>query len=364
MATPLQPATPAGSPPPPRDSNGFSSRLRFEWADPEARALLWSYAISIGLAIVWLVIVATHEIKHRPTLLPETDQVTIELEPEPPLSTTPPVPTTTGAERSASPTPTQRQAELARTGPRNQPPGRRGPTGEPRPGRPGSRTETNSAGAISDAFGTGSGAGTGGLVGDVSGILRGVDVASGSGGSGGGQGGRGGGGAGGKTVLGYGQGGAGGTRPGRGGFGGGTGTGGGGGGGGIGGVGGGGGGGGVTRAQIRVSAPRAIEVDDIGGPGRDVGELGAFVRSRESQLRFCYVEYGLKANPSLAGTINVAITLTGTGNVTGVQVNSRTWGGAGSSEAESCIRSRIRGWKFPASSAGGGTYSFPFNFTR
>jgi hypothetical protein len=187
-----------------------------------------------------------------------------------------------------------------------------------------------------------------------------VDVSSGSGGTGGGRGGTGGGGLGGKAVIGYGQGGEGSRTPGRGGFGGGLGTGGGG-GGGIGGV---GGGGGMTRAAVRVEAPRVVAAPDLGGPGRDVGDLGNFVRSRESQLRFCYQEYGLKVNPSLAGKVNVSITLTGSGNVTNAAITGRTWGGAGASESERCIQSRIRSWKFPASDRGGGTYGFTFNFTR
>jgi hypothetical protein len=198
------------------------------------------------------------------------------------------------------------------------------------------------------------------MIGDVSGILRGVDVNSGGGGTGGGLAGNGGGGAGGKTVLGYGQGGQGARTPGRGGTGGGLGTGGGG-GGGVGGV---GGGGGVTAARVNVSAPRVRASDAPLGAGRDVSELGNFVRSRQNQLRFCYQEYGLKVNPSLAGTINVSITLTGSGNVTGADVTSRTWGGGGAAEAESCIIDKIRSWRFPSSSAGGGTYAFPFNFTR
>jgi len=161
-------------------------------------------------------------------------------------------------------------------------------------------------------------------------------------------------------VLGLGQGGEGGTTPGRGGFGGGNGTGGGG-GGGIGGV---GAGGGIQRAAVRVAAPAPVRAENLGGNRRDVGELGQFVRSRESQLRFCYQEYGLKANPSLAGTVTVAISLTGSGEVTGANITNRTWSGPGASEAESCIRSKIESWRFPASDAGGGTYSFPFNFTR
>lgn len=346
-AAPLRPATAGGAPPP---DERFDTRMRFEWADPEQRTLVWSWVIAIVIAIIWLIVVSLYKVKPL-ELLPQSE-VSIQLKNLPEPNNPPP---------TAAAVPQAGKAEqVAAAGPRNKPAGRTGPKGNPRQGRPGSRTEQNGAGAISTAFGTGSGAGTGGMTGDVSGILRGVAVASGSGGTGGGQGGRGGGGAGGKAVLGYGQGGEGGTTPGRGGFGGGTGTGGGG-GGGIGGV---GAGGGISRATVRVRAPAPVRAEDIGGARRDVGELGDYVRSRESQLRFCYQEYGLKANPSLAGTINVAITMTGSGSVTGVDITDRTWSGPGASPTESCIRSKISGWHFPSSSAGGGTYSFPFNFTK
>ena len=353
MATPLRPASASGAP----ASGGkspettFTRGLRFEWASEEGRALLGSYAISGSLAIAFLLLV--HLSPPRPIVNDDTRPVAVTYLPD----TAPPLP--------EPPAPVAQAGEAVRTpapGPTTKKAGPVGPVaGNPKPGRPGSLTETNSTGAIGDAFGTGSGSGTGGMVGDVSGILRGVDVNSGSGGTGGGMNGSGGGGAGGKTVLGYGQGGQGSTTPGRGGIGGGLGTGGGG-GGGVGGV---GAGGGVTAARVRVSAPSVRAVDTPAARGRDVSELGTFVRQREAQLRNCYVEYGLKANPNLAGTINIAITITGTGNVTGVDITNRTWGGAaGASAAESCIVGRIRSWRFPSSDLGGGTYGFPFNFTR
>ena len=321
--------------------------MRFEWADPEQRVLLYSWGAAIGLAIVWLIVVALHSFP-PPSLTPE-DVVALEFTEavEPPPAPPQPV----AGQTDVQPAP----------GDTKKPPGRTGPErGNPKPRPPGSRTEQSATGAIGTAFGTGSGSGSGGMTGGVTSLLSNVAVASGSGGTGGGVGGTGGGGTGGKTVLGLGQGGEGGNRPGRGGFGGGTGTGGGG-GGGIGGV---GAGGGIARATVRVAAPSAVRADPITGNRRDVGELGQFVRSRESQLRYCYQEFGLKTNPSLAGTVTVAITLTASGNVTGVSIPSRTWSGPGASEAESCIRSKINSWQFPASEAGGGTYSFPFNFTR
>lgn len=330
-----------------RDESTFTRNLRYELLGEEGRAIVGSYAVAITLGVIWLALVIfLPPVQPTIQLIPESElgPVTVEFQPEQP-------PVAQQGEAEVQPAP----------GPQNQRQGQRGPQpGNPRQGRPGSQTETNRAGAIGAAFGTGSGQGSGGLVGDVSNILRGVDVSSGTGGTGGGRGGTGGGGTGGKAVIGYGQGGEGSRTPGRGGFGGGLGTGGGG-GGGIGGV---GGGGGMTRAAVRVEAPRVVAAPDLGGPGRDVGDLGNFVRSRESQLRFCYQEYGLKVNPSLAGKVNVAITLTGAGNVTNAAITGRTWGGAGASESERCIQSRIRSWKFPSSDRGGGTYGFTFNFTR
>ena len=352
MATMTTPR-PGGRPPRgPEHETTFTRNLRYEWASEEGRALVGSYAISAALGIIWLLLVFFGPRTESMHLLPPEDrpiEVTYEnvpVPPEPPAAVTPQPGT---AERPPAP------------GPTNKPAGPKGPDkGSPKPGRPGSRTESNRSGAIGDAFGTGSGSGSGGMVGDVSGILRGVAVNAGSGGTGGGRGGSGGGGLGGKAVLGNGEGGQGSRTPGRGGIGGGTGTGGGG-GGGIGGV---GGGGGISRAPVRVSAPRVIDAPAIGGPGRNMDDLGTYVRSREPQLRFCYNEYGLKQNPSLAGSVAVAITIAGSGSVSGVDITGGSMGGTGSSQVQSCIRDKIRGWRFPSSSIASGTYGFSFNFTR
>lgn len=329
----LQPAGSAGMAPRPRPTDTtFSRSLRWELLDPEQRALAGSWGIAITAGVLWILFVFLF--KPAPPsiqlLRPEEQgPVNVTVAPD-----EPPVPAQTGP--------------VAAPGPTTRPAGRRGPTGTPRQGAPGPN-----AASIGSAFGGGTSSG-GGMVGDVTGILRGVDVASGSGGAGAGQSG------GGKVVLGYGQGGEGSRTPGRGGFGGGLGTGGAGGGGGIGGV---GPGGGINRAVVRVAPPSVVAPPVGGGPGRDVGELGSLVRSRESQLRFCYQEYGLKTNPGLAGSITVNITLASSGSVTGVDVGRRTWSGAGASETESCIRSRIRAWRFPTSASGEGTYAFSFNFT-
>ncbi len=195
--------------------------------------------------------------------------------------------------------------------------------------------EAKRAAAFGSAFG--GAAPKNGPVGDVSNVLRGVAVAD-AGAPKPGQ-------AVGKTVLAYGQGGQGVRTPGRSDMGG---------AGAVGAIGGVNGGGGIGHEGVSVSAPRAIDVAGFGGPTRDVGELGTSVREHESQLRFCYDEYGFKVNPDLAGSVTVALTLAVNGTVTNAKVSRRTWSGPGSAQAESCILEKARAWQFPPSSAGAG----------
>jgi hypothetical protein len=331
----------------------LSRSLRYEIAGEEGRALLASYAFAFALGVAWLVVVYFG---------PQTLPMQLLSRDERPIAVT-----FDAVEPLAQAAAAAEEGEVVRVpapGPTNPPPGPKNDrSGAARKGTAGGRrpTTATSAGAIADAFGSASGTGSGGIVGDVSNVLRNVDVSSGSGGTGAGANATGGGGRGGKVVLGSGEGGQGSRTPGRGGIGGTLGAGGGA-SGGIGGVG--PGGGTVSRAPVRISPPRPIDAPSVGGVQRDVSELGTFVRGRESQLRFCYNEYGLKVNPALAGSVTTSITLTPAGSVTGVDVTNRTWSGAGASETERCIAEKVRGWRFPASDAGGGTYAFSFSFTR
>lgn len=197
--------------------------------------------------------------------------------------------------------------------------------------------------AMADAFGGGSA----NLVGDVTNALRGVSTAKGAKpeeGSG-------------KAVIAYGNGGTSVRTPGRGvdanvaaaGAG-------------IGQV---NAKGSVARTNIAVAAPTVVRSADGSAGTRDMAKLGTFVRSRQAQLQFCYQDQGLAANPNLAGSVSVTISLDATGTVTDAKVASRTWSGAGVSEAEGCILQRVKGWSFPPSSkAGVETYSFSFIFNK
>ncbi|MEP7067523.1 MAG: AgmX/PglI C-terminal domain-containing protein [Gemmatimonadota bacterium] len=324
----------AGEPRAPRpvrknvDDVSFTRQLRYEFADAEGRAILYSYIMSGLLGFIWLLLVFFLPAPPNSiNLLKPEDPVTIDVKAEDvPIPTPAPVPVASAG-----------GAPKTGTVAKNPGSGKGGP-------------QKNDTRAINDAFGGGPANNTGGMVGDVSNALRGTEVATGTGAAPGAQG---------KAVIGYGAGGQSSRTPGRGGLG--EGLGGNGAGGGLGGV---GGGGGVGFATVRVAPPSVIHAENVGGPGRNVSDLGDYVRGRNSQLQFCYSEYGLKVNPQLAGSVSVAVTLTSEGAVTGVDITKKTWSGRGAAEAESCIKQRISGWKFPSSEHGGGTYSFSFSFSR
>jgi hypothetical protein len=310
------------------DDVSFTRQLRYEFADAEGRAILYSYVMSGVLGLLWILLILFMPAPPNSiNLLKPEEPVTIDVKAEDvPIPTPAPVAAASsgGAPKVAAPA-------------KNPGSGKGGP-------------QKNDTRAINDAFGGSPSNNTGGMVGDVSNALRGTEVATGTGSAPGAQG---------KAVIGYGAGGQSSRTPGRGGLG--EGLGGNGAGGGLGGV---GGGGGVGFATVRVAPPSVIHAENVGGPGRNVADLGDYVRGRNSQLQFCYSEYGLKVNPQLAGSVAVAVTLTSEGSVTGVDITKHTWSGPGAAEAESCIKQRISGWKFPSSDHGGGTYSFSFSFSR
>lgn len=101
-----------------------------------------------------------------------------------------------------------------------------------------------------------------------------------------------------------------------------------------------------------------IRESRISGPKGDASELGSAVRSHASQLRFCYVEEGLKVNPGLAGSVVLVLTLDD-GIVTVARIGHRTW--AGADEVEACILQKAQAWHMPS---GSGTFEFSLNFTK
>jgi hypothetical protein len=105
----------------------------------------------------------------------------------------------------------------------------------------------------------------------------------------------------------------------------------------------------VSRRPAIVKAVVARE-----GPAADsAAELRRFFLSRESQLRFCYVEWGYKLDPDLRGDLRMHVTASGwrAESVT-FATASAAWRGEASRQAELCMRRRVASWRLPLSAAG------------
>lgn len=86
--------------------------------------------------------------------------------------------------------------------------------------------------------------------------------------------------------------------------------------------------------------------------------LGPFVvpaaamRSRTSQVQYCYAQLGLRYDPDLTGSIAVRASLAAaTDTVTNVEITGRTWStdGVTAGEVEACVRTLIHDWRFAPS---------------
>jgi hypothetical protein len=76
--------------------------------------------------------------------------------------------------------------------------------------------------------------------------------------------------------------------------------------------------------------------------------LGDVIRQRQQLLQYCYTEFGLHADTTLAGQIVVRLVIQQDGTVSDVTVPRHNWTGRGAEHVESCIRERVLHWQFPA----------------
>jgi len=67
---------------------------------------------------------------------------------------------------------------------------------------------------------------------------------------------------------------------------------------------------------------------------------------RDTQIRYCYTELGLRYDRHLAGEVTVRVSLSSAGFADTVEVTKRTWDGVPAAEVESCMRALIEDWSF------------------
>lgn len=79
------------------------------------------------------------------------------------------------------------------------------------------------------------------------------------------------------------------------------------------------------------------------GEVSDIAAIKKYLARKKGQINACY-EQELKADPSLAGKVEVVWTVNADGSVSGIMVDSNT---TGNSSLADCVQRRIRRWRFP-----------------
>lgn len=91
-------------------------------------------------------------------------------------------------------------------------------------------------------------------------------------------------------------------------------------------------------------------------------ELVAAVQREQSFSKFCYQEFGQKADPTLRGGVAMVVTVDGSG-VTGARVASDTWSSDAGKAVNDCLDEKAAGaWKRAAAAVKPGKYVVQLSF--
>jgi TonB family protein len=112
------------------------------------------------------------------------------------------------------------------------------------------------------------------------------------------------------------------------------------------------------KAAATVRGGVSMQTPEVESADVDREKLAGFVRARKSAIQACY-ERELKRNPSLKGRVVVRFTITPQGTTSDVDIEENT---LGDDAVASCIRTVIRGWRFPFKPDSDVPVAYPFVF--
>lgn len=87
------------------------------------------------------------------------------------------------------------------------------------------------------------------------------------------------------------------------------------------------------------------------------------VEREQAFSRFCYSEFGQKADPSLRGNVAMVVTV-GSSGVTDARVSDSNWSGSAGSAVNRCLNDKAkRAWKLTPGAVSPGRYAVQLSFT-
>lgn len=90
--------------------------------------------------------------------------------------------------------------------------------------------------------------------------------------------------------------------------------------------------------------------------------LQAAVQREQSASRFCFQEFGQKADPQLRGAVNMIVTV-GSGGITDAKVGASNWTGSSGKAVNTCLNERLsQAWKVAPGAVRPGKYKVTLQF--
>ena len=93
--------------------------------------------------------------------------------------------------------------------------------------------------------------------------------------------------------------------------------------------------------------------------GMDAATIKRVIRRHISQIKYCYMTYGLAANPRLQGMYKISFTINARGRVQMVRTAATT---LNHPPTEGCIRGMVKTWRFPKPEGNMPYVVYPFHF--
>ena len=112
--------------------------------------------------------------------------------------------------------------------------------------------------------------------------------------------------------------------------------------------------------SLAVFPGSAVPGDSI----RSDADIRSSVIRHAPAVRKCYEVEGLGRNPSLAGSVEITVTILPTGTVTDVEVSTAKFKGVGNKEVASCLAGLARTWRFDRGPYLVETIILPFDLIR
>jgi hypothetical protein len=97
---------------------------------------------------------------------------------------------------------------------------------------------------------------------------------------------------------------------------------------------------------------------------RSDADIRSAVMRHAPAVRKCYEVEGLGRNPSLAGSVEIMVTILPTGAVTDVDVSTDKFKGVGEKEVAKCLAGVARSWRFDRGPYVVETIILPFDLVR